>query len=87
MASKNFRIRRLRALLRIWLGGRWLGRTMLLVKAFLYQVFSFIATFIITFAVTGSLHISFNVSILDFLGKIMLYYIFDVSWNNFIRKL
>jgi uncharacterized membrane protein len=69
------------------LRSRWLSNKTLLVKAILYQLFSFVATFIIAFAVTGNFHISFNVSILDFIGKTMLYYIFDVSWNNLIRKL
>lgn len=69
------------------LRSRWLSNKTLLVKAILYQLFSFVATFIIAFAVTGNFHISFNVSILDFIGKTLLYYIFDVSWNNFIRKL
>jgi len=42
---------------------------------------------LITFAVTGNLNISLGISALDFIGKTLLYFVFDVSWNNLMKKM
>jgi uncharacterized membrane protein len=58
----------------------------LFAKAIIYRFFSVIATFLISFAVTGSMQLSLGISALDFVGKTLLYFVFDISWNKFIRR-
>jgi len=77
----------LRAFLRLTLGKRWVSNRTLLAKAVIYRFFSVTATFLITFAVTGNTQISLSISALDFIGKTMLYFIYDVAWNNFRKKM
>ena len=55
----------------------------LFLKAILYRFFSVIVTFFITYIVTGSVTISVSVSILDFIGKTLLYFVFDILWKKF----
>ena len=76
-----------KAFLRLILGKRWLSNKVLFAKAVIYRFFSVIVTFLITFAVTGSTTISLSVSALDFIGKTLLYFVFDVSWNNLMKKM
>jgi len=59
----------------------------LFAKAIIYRFFSVGATFLISFAVTGSFQISLSISALDFIGKTLLYFVFDVSWNNMIKRM
>jgi uncharacterized membrane protein len=80
-------MRKLRAFLRLILGKRWLSNRVLFVKAVIYRFFSVIVTFLISFAVTGNLNISLGISALDFIGKTLLYFVFDVSWNNLMKKM
>lgn len=80
-------MRKLRAFLRLILGKRWLSNKVLFVKALIYRVFSVSVTFLISFMVTGRMDLSLSISALDFIGKTLLYYVFDVSWNNFIKKM
>jgi len=79
-------MRKLRAFLRLILGKRWLSNRVLFAKAVIYRFFSVIVTFLITFAVTGNTTISLSISALDFIGKTLLYFVFDVSWNNFVKR-
>jgi len=58
----------------------------LFAKAVIYRFFSVIVTFLITFAVTGNTTISLSISALDFIGKTLLYFVFDISWNNFVKR-
>ena len=78
---------KLKAFLRLILGKRWLSNKVLFVKALIYRVFSVSVTFLISFVVTGRMDLSLSISALDFIGKTLLYYVFDVSWNNFIKKM
>lgn len=80
-------MRKLRAFLRLILGKRWLSNKVLFVKALIYRVFSVSVTFLISFMVTGRMDLSLSISALDFVGKTLLYYVYDVSWNNFIKKM
>lgn len=80
-------MRKLRAFLRLILGKRWLSNRVLFVKAVIYRFFSVIVTFLISFAVTGSIQVSLGISALDFIGKTLLYFVFDVSWNNLMKKM
>ena len=79
-------MRKLRAFLRLILGKRWLSNRVLFAKAVIYRFFSVIVTFLITFAVTGNTTISLSISALDFIGKTLLYFVFDISWNNFVKR-
>lgn len=79
-------MRKLRAFLRLILGKRWLSNRVLFAKAVIYRLFSVIVTFLITFAVTGNTTTSLSISALDFIGKTLLYFVFDVSWNNFVKR-
>ena len=80
-------MRRTQAYIRLLLTRRWLSNHVLMVKAVMYRCFSVIVTFLMTFAITGDTQISLGISALDVIGKTMLYFAFDVSWTNFIRKL
>ena len=80
-------MRRTQAYIRLLLTRRWLSNRVLLMKAVMYRCFSVIVTFLMTFAITGDTQISLGISALDVIGKTMLYFAFDVSWTNFIRKL
>lgn len=79
-------MQKLKEFLRLILGKRWLSNRVLFAKAIIYRFFSVIVTFLITFAVTGNTTVSLSVSALDFLGKTLLYFVFDVSWNNFVKR-
>lgn len=80
-------LRKVKIFIRRILGRRWLSNRVLMVKAVMYRCFSVIVTFLMTFAITGDTQISLGISALDVIGKTMLYFAFDVSWTNFIRKL
>ena len=54
----------------------------LLLKALFYRVFAFIAIFIISFIVIGKYEISFIIAILEFISKIIIYYIYELIWNK-----
>lgn len=56
------------------------------VKAIGYQIFSSIATFLVSFALTGNTNISMGISILDFFGKSVLYFLYEIGWNNLQKK-
>jgi hypothetical protein len=87
MASRTNHLRKLKLFLRIVLGKRWLSNRVLFVKALMFNFYSIIATFLISFAITGSMQYSVGISLLDFLGKTLLYFVFDVSWNNLMKKM
>ena len=80
-------LKKLKAFLRLTLGKRLVSNNTLLAKAVIYRFFSVIATFLITFAMTGNTQISLSISAFDLIGKTILYYIYDVAWNNVRKKL
>ena len=79
-------MRRLKATIRLFLGQRYLSNRVLLAKAIIYRFFSVSITFLLTLLVTQNLSISIGVSAFEFFGKTLLYFIFDVSWNNMIKR-
>ena len=83
----NTMLNQITTFLQTTIGTRWMSNNTLLAKAVLYRVFSVIATFLITFAFTGDSQISLGISAFDLIGKTILYYIYDVAWNNVRKKL
>lgn len=79
--------RKLKAFLRLTLGRRWVNNTAAMIKAIVYRFFSIIVTFLISYIVTGDIQISLGISALDFIGKTILYYLFEISWENFKKKI
>ena len=57
-----------------------LTQIQLVLKAIAFQCFSVLVTFLLTFFFTHNVEISFSVSMADTILKIVLYYVFDVSW-------
>lgn len=58
------------------------AQLILLCKAVIFQVFSVLMTFLLTFVFTHNVDISLSLSTLDIFLKITLYYVFDVSWTR-----
>jgi len=54
----------------------------LLLKALFYRVFAFIAIFIISLIIIGKYEISLVIAILEFISKIILYYMYEILWNK-----
>jgi uncharacterized membrane protein len=79
-------MRRLKATIRLFLSQRYLSNRVLLAKAIIYRFYSVSITFLLTLVVTQNLGISIGVSAFEFFGKTLLYFIFDVSWNNMIKR-
>lgn len=79
-------MRRLKATIRLLLSQRYLSNRVLLAKAIIYRFYSMSITFLLTLVVTQNLGISIGVSAFEFFGKTLLYFIFDVSWNNMIKR-
>jgi len=51
-----------------------------LLKAVSWRIFGSISTFIISLMLTKSVKLSFSISILEFVGKIILYYVHERIW-------
>lgn len=79
--------KKLRAFLRLSLGRRWINNTGAIIKTIVYRFFSVIVTFLISYIVTGDTQISLGVSALDFVGKTVLYYLFEINWENFKKRI
>ena len=60
---------------------------MLAVKALLFQCFASLATFLLVVGVTGDVRVSVGISLADFFGKMLLYFLFEVGWVNLRRRL
>lgn len=58
------------------------AQLILLSKAIVFQVFSVLMTFLLTFVLTHNVDISLSLSAFDIILKIVLYYVFDVSWTR-----
>lgn len=79
-------IKRIKSRLKLILGRRYLTNRVLLAKAIIYRFFSVSITFLLAFFFTESVSISLSISAVDFFGQTLLYFIFDVSWNNMIER-
>ena len=80
-------MRRTQAYIRLLLTRRWLGNGVLLTKAILFQLFSSFITFFIVARFTYDVNIAFTIMLFDFIAKICLYFIFEINWNNLIKKI
>lgn len=58
-----------------------------LIKSALYRFFASCVTFIISLAFTGSITTSSLISACEFVGKILCFYVFEVSWKNVSKLL
>lgn len=56
-------------------------------KAVLYRIFSVIFTFLLAFMITGSGTLSLGISVFEIVSKTIMYYLFEVGWDNIHRKL
>lgn len=65
---------------------RIMNNKMLMIKSVGYQVYSMIATFLISFALTNNVQISTGISLLDVLSKSCLYFLYDTGWNNLMKR-
>jgi len=75
------------AYIRWALGRRWMSNRVLFVKSILYRGFSVMMTFVFSMMLTQNLQISVNISLLDIVFKTLLYFIFEVNWNNLIKRM
>jgi len=57
-----------------------------LYKAVTYRLLGSLSTFVISWFMTKSIKISLGISILEFLGKIGLYYIHERIWNKLLKE-
>jgi len=53
-----------------------------LYKAITYRLLGSISTFLISWLMTKSFKVSLGISVLEFLGKIALYYVHERVWNR-----
>ena len=54
----------------------------LLIKAIIYRIFASVFIFSISFLLTRKMSISFFIAIVEFISKIMLYYVFELIWKK-----
>lgn len=55
----------------------------LIIKSFIYRIYSFIITFIISFSLIKNINISITLGILESLSKILTYYWFELIYKKF----
>lgn len=80
-------MRKLKAYIRIVLGKRWLSNRVLFFKSVLYRGFSVMMTFLVSMVLTQNLHMSVGISLFDIIFKTTLYFIFEINWNNLIKRM
>ncbi len=80
-------MKRVRAFIRMMLSARWLSNRVLFFKAILYRGFSVMMTFIFSFIITDNIHMSMSISLFEIVFKTTLYFIFEINWNNLIKKM
>lgn len=81
MTPTTYPYRRLLARLRrLVRSPRWRRYGLITGKALLFQCFSSLATFLLVVGVTGNVSISAGISVADFVGKIVLYVLFELGW-------
>ncbi len=60
---------------------------MFLAKALIFQLFSVGMTFLVSFVLTRDMNTSLLISGYDIVLKVILYYVFDVSWFKLFNHL
>lgn len=58
---------------------------LLLAKAVVFQVFSVLMTFLLAWVITRDVDVSLSFSVVDIALKVVLYYVFDVSWSKLVN--
>jgi len=58
------------------------SKTISFLKAISWRIFGSISTFFISLMFTNNIKLSFSISIIEFLGKIALYYVHERIWHN-----
>lgn len=69
------------------IGYPWTNHKIFLWKSVLYRIFSVIFTFLLAFMITGSGTLSLGISVFEIVSKTIMYYLFEVGWDNIHRKL
>ena len=85
MYRKHLLLKHIRIFIKRTLGRKWVSNRLILAKALLYRCFSVLATFFISFMITGNLDFSLGISAVDLVGKTMLYFFFEKGWNDIQR--
>jgi hypothetical protein len=80
-------MRRTQAYIRLMLTRRWLGNGVLFTKALFFQIFSSIMTFFIVTRFTYDVNLAFTIMAYEFIAKLCLYFVFEINWNNLIKKI
>lgn len=58
----------------------------LIVKSMIYRISAFIFIVIVSFILTGKYEISLLIGIIEFAGKLILYYLYEIIWIK-IKKM
>lgn len=69
------------------IGYPWTNHKIFFWKSILYRIFSVIFTFLLAFMITGSGSLSLGISVFEIVSKTIMYYLFEVGWDNIHRKL
>lgn len=57
-----------------------------ILKSILYRLYSSFITTFVSYLVTGSISVSLSIGILEFIFKIISYYIFEELWSKLFNK-
>lgn len=60
---------------------------LILIKAILYRLFGTITTSVISYIISGSFYVGISIGILDFISKIVLYYLYEKIWIYIIKRI
>ena len=55
----------------------------LFIKAVIYRVLAFIFIFLMCLILTKKIHISIIAGVVEFVFKILLYYVYEIFWKSF----
>ncbi len=58
----------------------------LFIKAVIYRVLAFVFIFLLCLILTKKIHISIIAGVVEFIFKILLYYVYEIFWKTFIIK-
>lgn len=58
----------------------------LFIKAIVYRVLAFIFIFLLCLILTKKIHISIIAGVVEFIFKILLYYVYEIFWKTFTIK-
>jgi len=58
----------------------------LFIKAVIYRVLAFVFIFLLCLILTKKIHISIIAGVVEFIFKILLYYVYEIFWKTFTNK-